>query len=288
MTLPIDLRFRRVPTGPTIAFRSRWDGATGYGFAAIGDADRWDPSGSDPSTVTAAVAATGLGWSRTANVFRLESQGLGPATQLRRFGAVPESTSFFARLFFRCDWATTGQTSNHIWTMLPIGDIQLALLALRTVTVSEAVRLEMYLRTYYDAAGELSAYPYGIWSPGIAGVGKTYLEFATWYRLEYWIQYLSATTYRLWPRLSSYLDAAPAAPGTLLFDHTSFFQNDYNGTGRSLADHYALDQHFGIQAANVSGARDMGLGHEGSVAAAGEYTYAADVAIAYDDWVGAA
>jgi len=274
-------------SGTPLTFRSRWDrGGTGYGFAAIGDLGQWDPSGSDPSTVTAAVSSAGLGFSRTPVVFRLESQGLGPATQLRRFAAVPASTSFYARLWWRCDWATPGQTSNHIWTMLPIGNVQIALLAQRTIEVGGQLRMHPYLRTYYDAAGDLSSYPYNVWQPGTIGSGIAYLSLATWYRLEYFVQFLTATTYRIWPRIYSYSDAAPNALGTLLFDHTTIMQNDYAGTGRSLADHYALGHSFGIEAANVSGARDMGLGHEGSVAAAGEYTYAADLALSLTDWVG--
>ncbi len=139
------------------------------------------------------------------------------------------------------------------------------------------------LGTNRDEAGAALGYPFNNWRPGpSAGGGEAPLTNGVWYRYEWQIQYLSALVYRIYPRIYN-------MAGTLLYDYTSYYQNDnIGGTSKSLQTWYETDgKAFGIT--NASDAKDFGIGNEGPGGSSdnGQHWYIANVALSTSSWLGA-
>jgi hypothetical protein len=266
------------PDAPSVVFASDWSTAAGTSDSALRDGGRWTNLYCAQAAQTLTVVPGGpVGWTKTPNVLRLQQLGPTSCGTLEKTELLPVSTSHWGRLYFRND--ESGTQHNHVATYNPgIGaPIQVAFWNRN----GSAAGVSIFLRTYYRANGELATYPTNLWfigtqdSPNVAR-----LAHGTWYRYEWHMEYVTPTTYRIWPRI---YDLA----GTLLFDATRFYQNDYPLSGtHSLASWYAAGNSFGFT--DVTLARRLGLGNEGPGGSTntGGYWYHADVAISLDGWIG--
>ena len=187
---------------------------------------------------------------------------------LEKTDAVPLSTTNWGRMYFRNDEMATPH--NHVMTYNALGAIQVAFWNRQ----GSPQGVQMFLRRYYNANGSGASYPTHYWAP------TSLLQNGTWYRYEWQMEYVTATSYRIWPRV---YDMA----GTLLFDATHYRQSDYPSSGpHSLATWYAAGNTFGFS--DVSLARRVGLGNEGppSSPSNGQYWYHARLAISLGGWIG--
>jgi len=258
------------PTSANIFFSSNWNTATGNSDNAITDGGTWNSVYcSGRNTTLAVVPGNTVGFSRTANVLRLQQLGT-TCGMLERLNAIPLSTSHYGRMYFRNDETTSRH--NHVMTYFPVGRIQSAVWNRSGTDRGVNIRF----RTYYAANGSDAVYPHAHW---ILGNGRAEIELAnaTWYRYEWHMEFLTPTTYRLWPRIYTVDGTEP------LYDYTDFYGGDFSV---SLAQYYASGGAFGFS--DVSMARHFGIGNEGpsSGVNSGEYWYHAGIALATGGWIG--
>jgi hypothetical protein len=266
------------PISSAMAFTSDWSTATGTSQAALLDGGKWTRIYCQQHANTATiVAGAPLGWTKTSNVLRLQQLGETECGTLEKVDLLPASTSHYGRMYFRND--EIGTQHNHVATYNPgVGaPIQLAFWNRN----GSASGVAIFLRTYFSASGQGSAYPLNFWAIGTPNrPGMDRLSNGAWYRYEWHMEYVTPRTYRIWPRI---YDMA----GTLLYDATRFFQNDYPQSGtHSLATWYAAGNTFGLTDPQL--ARRLGLGNEGPATSGrtGGFWYHADVAISTTGWIG--
>jgi uncharacterized repeat protein (TIGR01451 family) len=261
------------PPPAGVVFSSTWSTATGTSSSALRDGNRWDDlyCGNAGQTL-AVVPGTAVGWTRTPNVLRLQQMGASICGMLEKVNAVPVSTTHYGRFYFRNDETST--THNHVATYFPVGDIQVAIWN----RAGRSDGVELFMRTYKDASGQFAGWPYSYWK--LAGSGNNIrLQNGTWYRYEWMMEYVSANTYRLWPRIYN-------MAGTLLYDADDYYNSDYPSNPRTLRQHYDMGNVFGVS--STSSARNLGLGSEGPAGSSstGGYWYHADVALSTAGWIG--
>ncbi len=254
------------PPPPTagVTFSSDWGSATGTALSALTDGGKWDDVYCGSASQTLSVVAGGpVGWTLTPNVLRLRQMGESTCGLLEKVNAVPASTTHWGRFYFRND--ETGTTHNHVATYFPVGDIQVAIWN----RAGSASGLRLFLRTYKDPSLQFAGWPYSYWEL------PTSLSHGVWYRYEWHMEHVTASTYRLWPRVYN-------MAGTLIADADDY--RDSNG-GRSLAAHYATGATFGVV---PTLARNFGLGNEGPAGSGntGGYWYHARVALSTAGWIG--
>ena len=247
---------------------SDWSSAVGNTDFALSDGGYWNVQfcTNDRSRVLNVVAGVPLGWTRTPNVMSVRYLGEACA-QFEKTDAVPASTSHYGRMYFRND-ATSGP-NNHPVTYNCCGPIQIVPWA----RYPTATGLWINLRTN-------APYPFNAWAPGVVGTaGHRQLSHGTWYRYEWFIEYVTPTTLRFWPRL---YDLA----GNLLYDSSTFVHQDYGGSGPNLASWYAAGNVITITDPQL--ARRFGAGNEGPAGApnTGQYYYFASMALSLSGWVG--
>lgn len=264
------------PVGVT--FSSDWSTATGNSDAALRDGGRWNTAYcAQASTVLSVIPGNTVGWTKTANVLRLQQTGSSGCGTLERIDAVPLSTSHWGRLYFRND--EIGTQHNHVVTYNPGVGAPIQTAIWNRWGAPDGVNI--FVRTYYTSAGVSMGYPTNVWSIGTPGVfGRDRLAHGTWYRYEWHMEYVTATTYRIWPRIYD-------MGGTLLYDATRFYQSDYPSSGsHSLATWYAAGNTFGFT--DVTLGRRFGLGNEGPGGSTntGGFWYHADVALSTAGWIG--
>lgn len=267
---------QRQPAG--VVFSSDWGTATGTTDAALRDGGKWNTLYCQQAGQTLTVIpGNSVGWTRTPNVLRLQQLGPNSCGTLEKTDLLPVSTSHWGRFYFRNDETVTQH--NHVATYNPgVGaPIQLAFWNRN----GAATGVSIFLRTYYRSNGVLSEYPTNIWFIGTANQSAVArLAHGTWYRYEWHMEYVTPTTYRIWPRIYD-------MSGQLLFDANRFFQSDYPQSGpHSLASWYAAGNTFGFTDVNLG--RRLGLGNEGpgGTTNTGGYWYHADVAISTAGWIG--
>jgi uncharacterized repeat protein (TIGR01451 family) len=268
------------PTPPPIGivFSSDWSAATGTSDVALRDGGKWNTLYCQQASETATVVGgTSVGWTKTPNVLRLQQLGPTSCGTLEKVDVLPVSTSHWGRFYFRND--EVGTQHNHVVTYNPgVGaPIQTALWN----RSGNASGVNIFMRTYYQSNGSAMTYPLNVWSIGTpAQSGVDRLQNGVWYRYEWHMEYVTPTTYRIWPRIYN-------MAGNLLYDAERFFQSDYPQSGSfSLASWYAAGNSFGFT--DVTLARRFGLGNEGPGGSTntGGYWYHADVAISTSGWIG--
>ncbi len=264
------------PAPGTFIFSSDWSTGTGNTNSSLRDGGKWDNIYCQQApTVMSVVSGASVGWTKTSNVLRLQQLGPNGCGMLEKTNAAPASTTHWGRFYFRND--EVGTHHHHVATYYPVGQIQLALWS----RYGTAAGVNIFLRTYYQSNGASTQYPLNVWSMGTSG--RSTLDFlpnGVWYRYEWMMEYVTPTTYRIWPRI---YDMA----GTLLYDATRFFQSDYPQSGnQSLASFYAAGNTFGVT--NAQMARAFGIGNEGPAVSnsTGGFWYHADVALSTTGWIG--
>lgn len=189
---------------------------------------------------------------------------------LERTQAIPLSTSHYGRMYFRNDETTSRH--NHVMTYFPVGSIQTAIWNRSGSSTGVNIRM----RTYYAADGSGAEVPFNHWIMG-DGDSEIELQNGTWYRYEWYMEYVTPTTYRLWPRIYE-MDG-----DVVLYDHEDFYGV---GSQTTLAEYYAGGNTFGFS--DVALARNFGIGNEGPVSGqnSGEYWYHAAIALSTSGWIG--
>ena len=253
-------------------FESNWSTATGNSVEAFTDGNTWDTyyCQDAPRTLTS-VAGASLDWTLTPNVLRIQ-QNATTCGMLEKRNAIPLSTTHWGRMYFRND--EFGSAHNHVMTYNALGAIQVAIWNRYAYQLQYADGFATFIRTYYTSAGTGTSYPTNYWTI------QSRLSNGIWYRYEWEMEYVTPTTYRIWPRIYD-------MQGNLLFNASSYFQNDYPQSGPySLTTWYAAGNTFGFS--DVSLARHFGLGNEGpgGSTATGLYWYHAAVKLSTDGWIG--
>jgi hypothetical protein len=270
VSLPITLRITRgaapPPEPPALLFSSDWSTATGTGDTAVSDGGKWDASlcPASRADVLAVVASDGLGWSRTTNVLQVTMRGNTGCGRCLIDDVVPASTSHFGRFYWRND--ETEVTNLHP-TSYPTG------------VGGETIQIVPWGREG-TASGHRITMTGGFQPKASGQMFGALLTNGVWYRYEWHIEFLTALTYRIYPRIYN-------ASDTLLYDATGYFSSDFPWT-QSLKAYYDGGGSFSI--GNAEWAREFSLGNEGPNVSVdnGEHWYFADVAFSLDGWVGTA
>jgi uncharacterized protein YjdB len=271
------------PTGGGVVFSSDWSSSSlGSSNAAITEGGRWNQRYCDmfPDLMHVVASETPPGTPLTRSL-RLQQR----ATQCRAVevkNAIPRSTSYFVRYYFRND--DTSSAPDHIVTTNTMGYTQLTFLGKQSS--SSGYQYFLILQ------GGGRTYPVNWWYIyDRATRQRVRLPLGQWYRFEFHVEYVDPVgqpdRFRIWPRV---YDAA----GTLLYDHNDFFMNDawsatYEGRNDwSLASWYASGRTMIFD--DLERARHFGLGNNGPGGATdtGLYWYFAGVEIRTDRWPGPA
>ena len=229
------------------------------------------------ASVMSVVSGASAGFSLTPNVLRMQQRGSTMCGNIERTqNSVPASTTHWGRFYFRNDETATGHW--HPVTYNCCGAIQI----IPWARFGSPSGVKIGVGTSRDGNGVALGYPYSLWFPGVRpGAGPVQLENGRWYRYEYEIRYLTARSYRIYPRIYD-------MNGTLLYDYRTFFQNDNNGTtSKSLQTWYEADNRaFGITDPNL--AKNIGIGNEGPGGSSDSrgYWYLASLALSTSSWIG--
>ncbi len=253
---------------PALVFQSRWETATGTSLSAVTDGGAWDDTFiGNYTAVLEVVTPASVGWTGAGNVLRVRQRGPTNASKPRVVNVVPESTTHWGRFYFRND--ETATLHSHPVSYAVGGS-------------DGGIVIVPWLRQG-QASSMLLGFPTGAAFPNaqfFAGAGGGVgLPNGTWYRYEWQVEYVTASTIRLWPRVYS-------MAGTLLHDASSYTQSGFPFTG-TLADWNGAGNTISI--ASTAAARIFSIGNEGPAASTDndESWYHADLALSTQGWIGA-
>lgn len=268
---------------PSYVFQSNFANSTGTGASAILDGTTWSRAAGDNHEV---VTAASCGFdavvpSYTGNVYRTEFRGREGGAQVQQDAAYPESTSHYGRLFFK---TTAPDRNDHgvVYNGIRNGltpDVNV-------FQINNMRRLSGGTDQWRLGVGHLFPYPFGVmFSP--------LLDNDTWYRYEWHVEFATATTMRVWPRV--YVGNS----STILYDAADFDNALEGSTYSTLLDYFDTEganrySSLGIlngddSDANAVAARRFAIGDEGPNSddpGAGTYQWFAGIAISTSDWVG--
>jgi hypothetical protein len=261
-----------VDPGPTpgASFESRWSTASGSSLEAITDGGSWPilACGTFAHDVLNVVASNTVGFTETPHVLRVQMRGAGPCGMLQRNGVVPASTTHWGRFYVRND--DQGSSNTH-----PV--------AYHNVHGSDPIQASPFQRFATMGAGQ---WQMGVGTGGGWPTNRFYSPVLTnqvWYRYEWEMRYLTATTFRFFPRIFTVDGTTP------LYDEDDF--RDENG--QTLAHWYANGGFTALGGDGPSGeaeqlARNFGMGNEGPATAADTrgYWYYAKFALSTEGWIG--
>jgi hypothetical protein len=298
---PVGTGLRAPPgAGVELLFQSTWGTATGSSENALQDGGLWPTFGGcagNAYDVLTVVEGSALGWTRTPNVFRTTMRG-GSGEMcgaIYREPALPASTTHWGRMYFRSDedeWSGAGHNYSYNFQ----GDIHCVFFNHKGYEAG----WNPDVNVKYDHEGLLwtDRFPgerINKWrlksAPG--GITPTendiLLDHQTWYRYEWMIEYLTATTWRFYPRIYS-----PA--GALLYDTNDYYmiaesttlQNWYDTNGASGPEGESTGGVFGMHPTEgIARMRNLGIGNEGRPGPdTGKHWYTADFALSLDGWIG--
>ena len=261
------------PSGiaPETVFVSQWGTALGNSEEALTDGGSWDrlvTCGGSFFNVAEVISGASVGWTRTANVLRVQQRGATECGNVERIHAVPASTTHWGRFYFRNDERQTSH--GHPVTYNCCGDIQIVPWA----------RIGQPDGVVVGTGAENQPYPLNVFYAGAEGESRHHLPHRTWFRYEWMIEYLTENTFRIYPRIYNMEDE-------LLYDVESFFQNDYPQSGFQTLKSMYDGGSVGV-VRNLDLARNFGLGNEGPGGSVnnGQNWYIADVALSTAGWIG--
>jgi len=256
------------PSGNAV-FESNWDTATGNTNAAVTDGGKWpnywEFNGGSSTQLLSVVSGGPNGH----NALRVQQRGSSFAANVQADNIVPASTDYYLRFYMKND--DTSGSGDHIVTVDTWEYANLTFLR-----KSSSANGWNFVASLYGCG---YTYPIGHWGPTAS------LARGTWYRFEYFVDFIDSTHIQLHPRVYD-------AQGNLLYSDADFKQTDPGGAtwnGRndwSLASFYAAGNSFCV---NPSFVNDIGFGNNGQYGAAdsGQYWYFAGVQVRTDGWPGA-
>jgi hypothetical protein len=259
-----------------VTFTSSWDADTGTSLRAVTDGGRWDRffNGINDPNVLSVVPGASVGWTRSRNVLRVMMRGSDNGRAVEVTNAVPASTTHWGRMYFRND--ETGQSiSAHNFSYNFAAPIQIVFFNRKANPSGPGWVLDVFLG---------APYPANIWRAQVNAQTVQTFANGAWYRYEWMIEYLSANTFRFYPRLYD-------PNGTLIADHRSFYHQDPFPSDQAagydtLAEWYALGNRF--TAPNVQLMRNLGIGNEGRTPSPNNLQswYIANFALSTRQWIG--
>jgi hypothetical protein len=269
-----------------------WNTALGSTPAALRDDSNATPftnlvsCGGLYTNVMAVVEGSTVGWTMTPNVLRITDRGsayCGNVEWLPGDSPLPASTSHYGRMFVRC---SAGFSSYHGISYNAVGTIQTS--PMRTIGNASGVQIGP-APTFLGSGStdsDRAAYPVQTWFPGvIGGAGDLRVANDTWFCYEWFLQYVTPLTYRIWPRLST-------MAGVLLYDAATYFALDQGGSSQSLATRYAstdpVINRWSISDAQLARRFQVGFEGPGGQADSGATCHIAGLAFNSDTWVGIA
>ncbi|MCL4213158.1 MAG: Ig-like domain-containing protein [Gemmatimonadales bacterium] len=256
------------PAPGTVLFSSDWNTA-GTSIAAVTDGGLWPilACGSVYQNVMSVVAGAPLGFTDSPNVLRVRMAGQDCA-MLQRDGIIPASTTHWGRFYIRNDEFGTSNTHPVAYHNVHGADPIQAVPLQRFANISN-----------------------GFWQIGVPAAGSypanrfytPLLPNGVWYRYEWEMRYLSATTFQFYPRIYN-------AAGVLLYDASNLMAE---GGGLSLQQWYNQGGYNNLGGNGSAGtaaqlARNFGIGNEGPSVASntGGSWYYARFAISTTGWIG--
>lgn len=264
------------PPPPATVFETNWTAATGSTREAVTDGGRWDILACEASfaNVLSVVPGAPLGFSEATNVLRVRQLGSGPCGVIQKTNAVPRSTSHWARFYFRND--ESGTRNDHTFAYNNVhGGLGMQAVPFARYALDQAAGQWRPSIIFRDV------YPYNRWYPPP-------LQAGTWYRYEYHMEFVTETTFRLWPRIYT-------AAGALLYDSDDFYTEQGTRTV-NLTQYYGAGGMnrtvplgvLNTESSNPDVARHLGVGNEGNSTAAntGGYWYYAKLALSTAGWIG--
>lgn len=232
--------------GGVTVFESNWDTATGNSQNAVQDGFLWDETYCTHDVVLEVVAGSTASWTLTTNILRCENHGEEFCWQIETTDAIPEGEDYAIRMYSRVDDEL--ETKFHA-VAIPVSGTYAVPWAIDDVS------------TTFNYNARFGAF-YGAGSNWVTPSDQSR---DTWYRHEIFVERVSATTMRMYPRLYN-------AAGTLLFDWFEFVNID--NAAESLEDFY---DGGGVGTIGTDGSgrtvndmfRHFGVGYEGSAGASG-------------------
>lgn len=261
----------------SLAFESDWTTITGNSATAIGDGGKWNYTLTSPTAGTV-IAPGGVSWTGAGNVMEF-SMNTTDDCVIQNETDIPESTDNWIRFYFMID-AEPNHTGQH-----PHG------YQMRAGTIGLVLwRFERVAATTYRIGIEATK----------TSTDRFFAEqlctYGVWYCWEWYMQYLTGTTFRVWPRLR-------AMDGTLLCAATGdgsspTIGNFLNYTSVELGAWYGAGNYGTVPATiliggttypGTDGYRRLGLSHPGNYGAPAVDAryYVADIGVSLTDWVGA-
>jgi hypothetical protein len=283
----VDAAFNPPPGGSTLHLASDWSHATGVSLAAFTDGGVWDTaqgwdSGNAQLTLNVIPSSEAPAPFRSTNVLRITQRGSLYNGNLIKANALPLGESTFGELFVLNGGDT--QTHNHPLAYTPTFGFQ----AIPYGMSGNSANWAPFVR-FDPAIDPTVTYPRVSYLPGVQGVaGQSRLANNTWYRYRYHLHHYDPANplrYRLYPYIYSYDHANPNSLGTLLFDASTFFEQDYGGqAGRNLQARYNEGGYHLMN--SLENARTVTWGQEGSGGAAdtGQHWYTSDFSIRTGGW----
>lgn len=285
--------FTRFSNIPVVLAEINWNSALGTSDLALSDGNNENAFDtfycfSTRADVMQVITGSAVGWTATPNVMQITSRGqefCGDVEWSIGSSPIPESTSHYGRFYFRVE---EGFLTNHgVSKYKTSGVIEIVPFALNSVDGTALVggrttTNEAYVsfRPGRDEVGTSLSYPYNGFVPGIeGGLGDQVLDCDVWYRYEWYIEYLSATVFRLYPRIYNMADE-------LLYDVNTFYPFNRNPSVESLQDWYDAGNAFSV--VDTANARMYAVGYEGPNMSAdtGAHFYKAALKFQTGDWVG--
>jgi len=204
---------------------------------------------------------------------------------------VPVSTTNWGRIYFRNDEFDPLNTSGHAMNYKEVGPIQVVLMSRWPGPLGLQLGIgPRYMPDGSDSPSSGNPILY-LWRL-MANKAFLYLPNNLWYRYEWMMEYVTPTSYRLWPRIYN-------MAGTLLYDANNYYTGNYlnNSDNRSLKQFYDGGGTYGFTLASKAGnngiagieyAREFGLGQEGAGGTTlnGAPFYFAKVALSLTGWIG--
>lgn len=253
------------PSG--IVFESAWSTATGATREAVTDGGRWPVLACGPvfDRVLSVVPGAPLDFPEGGNVLKVRMSGEN-CGMLQREDVVPASTTHWGRFWIRND--EHGNKNDHpvaYYNVHPAAPIQ----AVPFVRYANNLGPGQWQAGLYGD----SKYPTNRWySPPLMN--------GVWYRYEWEMRYLSATTFQVWPRIYS-------ASGQLLYTAANY---THEGGGLTLEAFWrsGVQLTLGGGRARPDLARHFGMGNEGPGGASdsGGSWYYAKFALSTAGWIG--
>lgn len=254
------------PDAPPPGGAQIWGSNHQYGLGSteivLRDGNRFTGfSGGTPDpAVGEIVTAASVGLDTPYNVFKLYFRA-GGNCMIQIDNVVPESTTHWGRVWIRND--EEGNKNDHptaYYNIHPEAEIQSV----------PHWRNALDLTGVWDAGCYASGgYPYNRWYRRLTN--------GVWYRYEWMMEFLTATTFRVWPRIYN-------AAGTLLYTAADYTHE--LGGGDTLESYWNAGNYNTHSRPDL--ARHFGYGNEGPSGSTntGQPYYYANLAFSLTDWVG--